>query len=134
MADSINGSKCRGKPLFSGVSLVDNIMVLLINVFAALATGGAVVAGQYLGQKQRKKANIILNWWLQKKKSGNITSDKRYKEALYAEYIPSNHIQIDIVEKMTEIIQNKQEKEIVEALQIVEPRITDVQLVGKRVM
>lgn len=35
---------------------------------------------------------------------------------------------------MTEIIQNKQEKEIVEALQIVEPRITDVQLVGKRVM
>lgn len=32
---------------------------------------------------------------------------------------------------MTEIIQNKQEKEIVEALQIVEPRITDVQLVGK---
>ena len=32
-------------------------MVLLINVFAALATGGAVVAGQYLGQKQRKKAS-----------------------------------------------------------------------------
>lgn len=67
-------------------------------------------------------------------KTGNITSDKRYKEALYAEYIPSNHIQIDIVAKLTEIIQNKQESEIVEALQIVEPRITDLQLVGNRVM
>ena len=67
-------------------------------------------------------------------KSGNITSDQRYKEVLYAEYIPSNHIQSDIAEKLTEIIQNKQENEIVEALQIVEPRITDVQLVGKRIM
>lgn len=67
-------------------------------------------------------------------KTGNITSDKRYKETLYAEYIPSNHIQTNIVEKLTEVIQNKQENEIVEALQIVEPRITDLQLVGNRVM
>ena len=40
----------------SGVSLVDNIMILIINIFAALATGGAVVAGQYIGRKDEKSA------------------------------------------------------------------------------
>lgn len=55
MADSIMIASV-GESAVSGVSLVDQVMVLLINVFAALATGGAVVAGQYLGQKNREKA------------------------------------------------------------------------------
>ncbi|MEY8336751.1 MATE family efflux transporter [Lachnospiraceae bacterium 62-35] len=55
MADSIMIASV-GEAAVSGVSLVDNIMLLLINIFAALATGGAVVAGQYLGQKNEKKA------------------------------------------------------------------------------
>lgn len=55
MADSIMIANV-GEAAVSGVSLVDNIMVLLINIFAALATGGAVVAGQYLGQGNRKDA------------------------------------------------------------------------------
>lgn len=55
MADSIMIASV-GEAAVSGVSLVDNIMVLFINAFAALATGGAVVAGQYLGQKSDKSA------------------------------------------------------------------------------
>ena len=66
MADSIMVANV-GEAAVSGVSLVDNIMVLLINIFAALATGGAVVAGQYLGQKREKEACIAakqLIWFI----------------------------------------------------------------------
>lgn len=46
-----------GEAAVSGVSLVDAIIMLLIAAFGALATGGAVVAGQYLGNKEPAKAN-----------------------------------------------------------------------------
>lgn len=40
----------------SGVSLVDMINCVIINVFAALATGGAVVTSQLIGAKRRRDA------------------------------------------------------------------------------
>lgn len=56
MADTIMISAV-GESAVSGVSLVDTINILLINIFSALATGGAVVAGHFLGQKRQKDAS-----------------------------------------------------------------------------
>lgn len=46
-----------GEAAMSGVSLVDTVNILIINVFAAFATGGAVVAGHFLGQKEPENAS-----------------------------------------------------------------------------
>ena len=56
-----------GETAVSGVSLVDSIMALLISLFAALATGGAVIAGQYMGKKQMdeaRKASEQMLWFV----------------------------------------------------------------------
>ncbi len=50
-----------GEAAVSGVSLVDTVNVLLVNAFASLATGGAVVAGQYIGHKDLDKARRSAN-------------------------------------------------------------------------
>lgn len=49
-----------GSAAISAVSLVDSLNILIINVFAAMATGGAIVCAQYLGSEQKEKANQAL--------------------------------------------------------------------------
>ena len=60
LADSIMVASL-GEAAISGVSLVDFLMQLLIFSFSALATGGAVIAGQYLGDNQEDNARNAAN-------------------------------------------------------------------------
>lgn len=47
-----------GEAAISGVALLDMVNNLVITVMAALATGGAVIVSQYLGSRDREKANF----------------------------------------------------------------------------
>ncbi|TCT16095.1 putative MATE family efflux protein [Natranaerovirga pectinivora] len=60
MADIIMIGRA-GESAISGVSLVNTINALLINIFAALATGGAVIAAQYIGKKDSEQARVSAN-------------------------------------------------------------------------
>ena len=67
LADSVMIASV-GEAAVSGVSLVDTLMFLVISIFAAAATGGAVIAGQYLGKNNEemacKAANELLSFTL----------------------------------------------------------------------
>ena len=56
IADTIMVSSV-GEAAVSSVSLVDNINLLLSNIFTALASGGAVIVAQYIGRGDRENAN-----------------------------------------------------------------------------
>ena len=55
MVDGVMVSSA-GEAAISGVSLVDMINAVILVLFAALATGGAVVTSQFLGAREMEKA------------------------------------------------------------------------------
>lgn len=55
MVDGIMASSV-SETAMSGVSLVNNISAVILNLFTALSTGGAVVVSQYLGARQKETA------------------------------------------------------------------------------
>ena len=72
LADTLMVSSV-GEAAVSGVSLVDSFNTLMIQIMSALATGGAVVASQYIGHREEKNARrlrrscsccpVSVCWW-----------------------------------------------------------------------
>ena len=60
MADAAMVSSA-GDATVSGVALVDQLFILLVVVFSAIASGGVVITGQYIGSQNFKKAKTSAN-------------------------------------------------------------------------
>lgn len=58
LADSVMVSSA-GEAAVSAVSLVNALFILFINVFAAIAAGGAAVCGQYIGRGEQETARRV---------------------------------------------------------------------------
>ena len=65
---------------------------------------------------------------------GNIHKSGNYKEKIHSRYIPSGSLLDKDLGLLEEVFKRKEEKKVLTALQIVEPRIKDIQLSGKKLM
>ncbi len=60
MADTFMIASC-GEAAVSGISLVDTLAILLIGLLSAMASGGAVVAAQFMGKNDREMVGKASN-------------------------------------------------------------------------
>lgn len=63
-----------------------------------------------------------------------LTQDKRYQEVIFSQYLPSAYMQVPIYERYAKMVENKQEQAVIKTLQVIEPKIVDMQLVGNDLM
>ncbi len=63
-----------------------------------------------------------------------VKKDPAYTENLYARYLPPAYMIQPLVDMFSPIIENKQERYLVNILQTIEPGIQDLQLAGKELM
>lgn len=69
-----------------------------------------------------------------KPQEGKMSIDNRYKEDLFARYIPSNYIQLNLMPTFAKILQDKQERFIIDTLIILEPNLKEIKQVGDDIM
>lgn len=60
MADTIMVTSC-GEAAVSGIALVDTISILMIGLFTAMSSGGAVVVAQYMGKQDKEMVGKASN-------------------------------------------------------------------------
>ena len=107
----------------------------LVNETSSVATKYYGLTLQYtLGDDGNTiyKSEIILKEGEEGKGKTNI--DKRYHEHVFSQYFPSNSMGISVQTKFAKVVENKQENNILKALQVIEPKILDIQLVGNELM
>lgn len=66
--------------------------------------------------------------------NGKISIDKRYKESIFSQYIPSTSQPDSLNEEFAKIMANKEENYILSALREIDPSIKDIQLVGDEIL
>ena len=74
------------------------------------------------------KSELIVSG--ENREHGRIGVDKRYKERLFSRYIPSGQVETGLARTFADVVKNKREAEVAEALRVFEPRLRDIQLVG----
>lgn len=67
-------------------------------------------------------------------RDGKISIDKRYKEELFSQYIPSSSQHESLNEEFAKIVANKEESYILDALREIDPSIKDIHLVGDEIL
>lgn len=84
------------------------------------------------GKDNKYSSEIILKEG--KPENGKIIIDKRYKEDIFSQYIPSSSQQGALQEEFAKIVANKEEDYIFSALREIDKSIKDIQLVGNEIL